>query len=99
MASRQRFLRNAPPEARQGPIADVAKLVDARDLKSLDFGHTGSIPVVRTICPYFIQLKSLVNLGCHEFFVDVLADFTPIFTPLFTPIACRKTGCVTRIGS
>src|SRR3984893_13880676 len=28
--------------------ADVAKLVDARDLKSLDFGHTGSTPVVRT---------------------------------------------------
>jgi hypothetical protein len=26
----------------------VAKLVDARDLKSLDFGHTGSTPVVRT---------------------------------------------------
>jgi hypothetical protein len=29
-------------------IADVAKQVDARDLKSLDFGHTGSTPVVRT---------------------------------------------------
>ena len=29
-------------------LADVAKLVDARDLKSLDLGHTGSIPVVRT---------------------------------------------------
>ncbi len=29
-------------------LADVAKQVDARDLKSLDFGHTGSTPVVRT---------------------------------------------------
>jgi hypothetical protein len=28
--------------------ADVAKLVDARDLKSLDFGHAGSSPAVRT---------------------------------------------------
>jgi hypothetical protein len=32
----------------KGQNANVAKLVDARDLKSLDFGHTGSIPVVRT---------------------------------------------------
>ena len=29
----------------------MAKLVDARDLKSLDFGHTGSTPVVRTKIP------------------------------------------------
>ncbi len=29
--------------------ADVAKLVDARDLKSLGLGHAGSIPAVRTI--------------------------------------------------
>ena len=28
--------------------ADVAKLVDARDLKSLDFGLAGSIAAVRT---------------------------------------------------
>lgn len=28
--------------------ADVAKLVDARDLKSLGLGHAGSIPAVRT---------------------------------------------------
>jgi hypothetical protein len=28
--------------------ADVAKLVDARDLKSLGLGCTGSTPVVRT---------------------------------------------------
>ena len=32
-------------------IAGVAKLVDARDLKSLDFGHAGSIPAARTIWP------------------------------------------------
>ncbi len=30
------------------PGADVAKLVDARDLKSLDLGHAGSTPAVRT---------------------------------------------------
>ena len=29
--------------------AQVAKLVDARDLKSLDFGHAGSIPALGTI--------------------------------------------------
>ena len=29
--------------------ADVAKLVDARDLKSLGLGCTGSTPVVRTM--------------------------------------------------
>ena len=29
--------------------ADVAELVDARDLKSLGLARTGSIPVVRTI--------------------------------------------------
>jgi len=67
------------------------------DFKAL--AKIASSPVVRTIYPYDIKLKSLVNLSCHEFFVDDLADFTPIFTPVFTPIACRKTGCVTRIGS
>jgi hypothetical protein len=36
------------PRSSRTPIADVAKSVDARDLKSLDFGHTGSTPVVRT---------------------------------------------------
>ena len=30
------------------PSASVAKLVDARDLKSLDFGHAGSTPAART---------------------------------------------------
>ena len=29
-------------------FAGVAELVDARDLKSLDLGHTGSSPVART---------------------------------------------------
>ena len=33
----------------QEAYADVAKLVDARDLKSLGLARTGSIPVVRTI--------------------------------------------------
>lgn len=50
--TKQRNLRNVVSEARQERKADVAKLVDARDLKSLDFGHTGSSPVVRTI--YYI---------------------------------------------
>ena len=42
--------------------ADVAELVDARDLKSLDFDRTGSIPVVRT------KLKSLNKIQI----IDVL---------------------------
>jgi hypothetical protein len=40
--------RIRPLRYRRSRYADVAELVDARDLKSLDFGHTGSIPVVRT---------------------------------------------------
>ena len=33
----------------KGGQADVAKLVDARDLKSLGLAHAGSIPAVRTM--------------------------------------------------
>ncbi|MDB5459279.1 MAG: hypothetical protein JWO72_1020 [Caulobacteraceae bacterium] len=32
-------------------VGRVAKLVDARDLKSLDFGHVGSIPTAPTTTP------------------------------------------------
>lgn len=44
--------------------ADVAKLVDARDLKSLDFGLAGSIPAVRTrtfLHPFFQPYRSVRN--------------------------------------
>ena len=37
-------------KGREPVHADVAKLVDARDLKSLGENCTGSIPVVRTTC-------------------------------------------------
>ncbi|VTZ51756.1 hypothetical protein MPC4_50064 [Methylocella tundrae] len=37
----------------------MAKLVDARDLKSLDLGHTGSIPVVRTISKKMVLFQKL----------------------------------------
>ena len=39
--------------------ADVAELVDARDLKSLSYGYPGSIPGVRTTASYFASMKSL----------------------------------------
>ena len=35
----------------------MAKLVDARDLKSLDFGCAGSTPAGRTIPCYIIHIK------------------------------------------
>ena len=40
--------------------ADVAKLVDARDLKSLSLGYAGSIPAVRT------RLKSFPCKSCRR---------------------------------
>ena len=52
--------------------ADVAKLVDARDLKSLGLGHAGSIPAVRTNNKHMIfntdlihcsEIREQVNLG------------------------------------
>ena len=46
--------------------ADVAKLVDARDLKSLDFGHTGSTPVVRTIEFKLGGSGAPVELSCNS---------------------------------
>jgi hypothetical protein len=36
--------------------AGVAKLVDARDLKSLGLGCAGSIPAARTSLPQFLKI-------------------------------------------
>ena len=39
-------------------FASVAKLVYATDLKSVDFGHVGSIPTIRTrICGISLMVK------------------------------------------
>ena len=45
----------------------MAELVDARDLKSLSLGYTGSIPVVRTIAIYMIEFQ--IVKGIHRLVV------------------------------
>gem|GEM_PF-5559815 len=42
----------------------MAKQVDARDLKSLGFGHTGSTPVVRTILCAQHERPNSIRLSC-----------------------------------
>ncbi len=55
-------------KVREPMPADVAKLVDARDLKSLGENCTGSIPVVRTNCTLgFVCVTQFIIRKCFGF--------------------------------